>query len=277
MFPSERSCRAWRELEHSFASCFRLAARKRCSVICNDRTQLLHAYFDGELDIVRSLEFEKHLKACRGCAQELASLQALRKGMLSERLYQNAPADVEARLRAGGESLPTAGQAARFGPKQTAESRRLIEWLAVAAAVIIAVFIGSRLTLRGVERNQSDLLAQEVVASHIRSLQPGHLFDVQSTDQHTVKPWFDGKLDFSPPVRDLADRGFPLIGGRLDYVGNRPVAALVYQRRKHVINVFVQPEGSGGVRDAGGYEREQFISGYNLIGWRQGDMYFYAV
>src|SRR6202042_291542 len=119
--------------------------------------------------------------------------------------------------------------------------RAILEWLPVAAAVIVAVFLGTRGIPNIGARRQADLIAQEIVASHIRSLQPGHLYDVQSTDQHTVKPWFDGKLDFAPPVVDLAPAGFPLVGGRLDYANGRPVAALVYQRQKHLINVFVWP------------------------------------
>jgi len=119
---------------------------------------------------------------------------------------------------------------------------------------------------------EQDLIAEEIVASHIRSMQPGHLYDVESTDQHTVKPWFDGKLDFAPPVINLADQGFPLIGGRLDYVGHRNVAALVYQRQKHFINVFVWPEDSKPAKTP----EVQTIQGYNLVFWSHNGMYFCA-
>jgi anti-sigma factor RsiW len=116
------------------------------------------------------------------------------------------------------------------------------------------------------------LLGEEIVASHIRSLQPGHLFDVQSADRHTVKPWFDGKLDFAPPVKDLANRGFPLIGGRLDYLNHRDVAALVYQRHKHFVNVFIWPSESEPAK----VPEMQTIQGYNVVFWWRDGMFFCA-
>jgi anti-sigma factor RsiW len=244
-------------------------------VACENKSQMLHTYFDGELDLARSIEFEEHLKTCDACGRELRALQALRKDLGSQSLYQRAPAGLATKLRAeveGGSAILDGDPAVRVA-QIPSPRRRAVEWLAVAAAVLVAVWIGARIAPRGVRMDPQELLAQEMVASHIRSLQPGHLFDVESTDQHTVKPWFDGKLDFSPPVRDEADQGFPLVGGRLDYIGQRDVAALIYQRHKHVINVFVWPDDSRAERLPGSESRQ----GYNIIFWRQGGMELCAV
>ena len=223
---------------------------------------LLHAYFDSELDLVRSLELEEHLKHCPDCAQELWSYQTLRKSFRSTELYHRAPEGLQARILA---ALPKEAKVVEMQPRH----RQVLNWLAVAAAIAVACVV----TWRAIPRPTTDLLAQEVVSSHIRSLQPGHLVDVQSTDQHTVKPWFDGRIDFAPPVKDLAEDGFPLVGGRLDYIDHRPSAALVYQRNKHLINVFVWPEVNA--RPVG--ERTANIQGYNMIFWEHGGMYFCAV
>jgi anti-sigma factor RsiW len=146
--------------------------------------------------------------------------------------------------------------------------RPVLEWFAVAAAVVVALGLGIRIIPEVLSARQGDLVAEELVASHIRALQPGHLVDIVSTDQHTVKPWFDGKLDFAPPVSDLADQGYPLVGGRLDYVGGRNVAALVYQLQKHYINIFIWPD------DGKQAKVPELISrqGYNVICRSNGDM-----
>jgi anti-sigma factor RsiW len=236
-------------------------------VACDDKNLLLHAYSDGELDLMRSLEIEEHVKTCAGCAQELREQQTLRRGIRGVNLYHRAPEALRARIvasarGAGARSRDEEAKERTGAPLIISARRRpVLEWLAVAAAILIALWLGARFVPGILNARQGDLVAQEIVASHIRSLQPGHLMDVVSTDQHTVKPWFDGKLDFSPPVRDLAEQGYPLIGGRLDYVGGRDVAALVYQLRKHYINVFVWPD------DGNKAELPQSLStqGYNVI------------
>jgi anti-sigma factor (TIGR02949 family) len=235
-------------------------------VACVNSEQILHAYFDGELDLVRSVELEEHLKTCPDCSRELRDQHAMRQSLRSSNLYERAPESLRTRIHG---ALPR-----EVRPKAISRQRRaLYEWLAVAAALILAVGFGAKVVPNIGGRGQANALVEEIAASHIRSLQPGHLFDVQSTDQHTVKPWFDGKLDFAPPVTDFASQGFPLVGGRLDYLDGRDVAALVYQRNKHLINVFIWPEQSTKAQ----LPAVQSIQGYNLIYWQHDSMNFCAV
>jgi anti-sigma factor RsiW len=227
---------------------------------------LLHGYFDGELDLVSSLEVEEHLKTCPDCAQELRSQQTLRGALHSAGLYQRAPQRLHARIQHEFGSSPQTKSATRRG--------HTLEWLALAAAVAIVALTGVRIFTGGFGmRSAEDLVAQEVLESHVRSLQLGHLTDVTSTDQHTVKPWFDGKIDFAPPVNDFAAQGFPLIGGRLDYLDRHNVASLVYQRRKHLINVFIWPDETRSDQAP----RAEIIDGYHLVHWRKSGMNFWLI
>ncbi|HEU0107098.1 MAG TPA: anti-sigma factor [Vicinamibacteria bacterium] len=226
--------------------------------------RLLEAYLDGELDLVRSLEVERHLEECEPCSAALSRHRALRSALRDASLYYEPPKRLEDRLRT---ELGKGSKAAKSGG--------LARWRWQAVAASLPVIAALAWALVAIPRGPSndELVSQEVVSAHVRSLMAQHLTDVASSDRHTVKPWFNGKLDFSPEVKDLAGDGYPLVGGRLDYIGGRGVAALVYQREKHPINVFVWPEPDARAAADG----ESSLRGYNVIRWRRSGMRYSAV
>jgi anti-sigma factor RsiW len=230
--------------------------------------RLIHPYLDGELDVVRSLEIEAHLKDCQTCAQAYDELRSLHSAISDTALRFDPRAALRNRVRSAvrDESPDESGA--------TNRSLRLSwRWMIPAVSFAVLLIVAWAVLALLNRPSTSHLIAQEIVSSHVRSLMEKHLTDVPSSDQHTVKPWFDGRLDFSPPVKDLAAAGFSLIGGRLDYIGNRPVAALIYQHRQHYINVFVWP--STGASDASG--RALVRQGYNLINWTNSGMNYWAI
>jgi len=234
-------------------------------MICQETQDLIHAYLDGELDLLRSLEVERHLQVCQPCAMGFRNHQALRSAITTGSLYYQAPADLRLRVQS---AAPRANQT------ETNPSPVLWRWLGVGAllAAVAALILALRPALT---RPPADsLMAQEIISAHVRSQMADHLTDVASSDRHTVKPWFNGRLDFSPPVTDWTEQGFPLIGGRLDYLNNRPVAALVYRRQRHIINLFIWPADQAS-QNIGMKPASQ--QGYHLIRWASGGMMFLAV
>jgi anti-sigma factor RsiW len=233
-------------------------------VNCEEIRDLLHGYLDGELDLVRSLEIEQHLEQCPTCTQTMSRYQRLRAALSDPSLYRRPAVDLRQRVLS---SLRPARNSRATSPT--------IAWrpLALAASLILAAFIGWGVARLRPTQTVEDSLAQEVISSHVRSLMAQHLEDVASSDTHTVKPWFNGRVDFSPPVKDLAEQGYPLIGGRLDYVDNRPVAALVYKRHKHVINVFIWPATS----DIEAPVRPLTRQGFHLFHWTSAGLAYWVI
>ncbi len=232
---------------------------------CERADTVVHGYFDNELDALRAAEFEAHLEQCSECVAALDALESLRSTINTAQPYEKMPASFRKKILA---DLHVKTPTAITPPRAITDWR----WLAVAAAFLLLIYGGWRFASLNHGDSRENLMASKIVDAHLRSLQPGHLEDVISTDQHTVKPWFDGKVDFAPPVRDFTEQGFPLQGGRLDVIDNRTVAALVYGRRKHVVNVFVWPTAE---KDAA--PRTGSIQGYQWIDWRKQGMEFYAV
>jgi anti-sigma factor RsiW len=230
---------------------------------CDRTDSVLQAYFDCELDASLAAEFEHHLAECADCKEALKGLQSLRASINTAELYQNAP-------NAWKQKAEKALDVSR--PVSSLPARTSWGWLALAAALALIAVMGWQIVSLRQQTDRQSALAIEVVDAHLRSLEPGHLTDVLSSDQHTVKPWFEGKLDFAPPVKDFAELGFPLRGGRLDVIQGRSVAALVYGRQKHVVSVFIWPRSE---RDTAPHSRS--YQGYQWLEWRQGDMEFCAV
>jgi anti-sigma factor RsiW len=225
---------------------------------CDRVRPLIDAYTTDELDLSAALEVSEHLEQCAVCATELKTIQDLRGVIRRPSLRYDAPPELRARLAVARQQ--NVGRHSRF--------RRL----AIAAAIAALLLLPWLGIYWNALRANTSRLADDVTSSHIRSLMSDHLLDVPSTDQHTVKPWFNGKLDFSPTVVDLASDGFPLIGGRLDYIGGRSVAAVVYKRNKHTINLFLWPTASPDSQPT-----KSRHNGYNLFIWNRAGMTCCAV
>ena len=232
---------------------------------CEHSQLELHGYLDGELDAMGATNFEKHLEDCPDCKRVLAAEESLRSALQHAALYERAPESLRKNLFGNARE-----KVAPIRPARTFSFSW--QWLAAAAVLLLSVAVGWGMWQLSQTPSSMQLVAASLVDAHLRSLQPGHLADVESTDQHTVKPWFDGRLDFAPPVRDFTSDGFPLLGGRLDVVQGRTAAALVYGRRKHIINVFVEKTPSGEAWNGFGN-----LQGYHWLAWQKDGFSFFAV
>jgi anti-sigma factor RsiW len=233
---------------------------------CEDARLLLDAHVDRELDVATDREVTRHLSECERCAREVESIRALKKA-LSESARARAPQALRRRIGNALGDSPVVDRA-----RVTRAARWLPRSSAIAIPAAIAAVLALLLMPRMFRVDQGDFLVREVVAAHVRSTQVDHLTDVLSSDRHTVKPWFEGKIDFSPPVTDFPAKTFKLLGGRVDYLDDRPVAALVYQHGPHLINVFVWPSD--------GSERGPTLltrSGYNLDHFSHAGMNYWIV
>ncbi|HWE73844.1 MAG TPA: anti-sigma factor [Stellaceae bacterium] len=225
---------------------------------------LVQAEFDGELDAAEALRAAQHRQSCAECRDAYAQLSATHALMRESAPRHQAPENLRRAIHAG---LSVTAEAQ--------PSRRPRSWWRESVSFGLGAALAAGMAFFVIAPAQQNLL-DDVVASHVRALQPGHLEDVISTDQHTVKPWFDGRVDFAPPVKDLAAKQFPLLGGRLDYLNNRPVAALVYGSDKHLIDLYVWPVPTGG---GAGQPMPSTAtrSGYNTVHWSDNGMEFWAV
>jgi len=231
---------------------------------CASSRHLLELHLDGELSAGESAEIQEHIENCASCGGLYERLEQLQSDIRKQVTRHRAPAHLQQSIHA----------ALRKATASETTARPFYwNWMAVAASVLLVASIAWNIASLRSRDSARDILAQEVLSSHLRSLVGTHLLDVPSSDQHTVKPWFNGKLNFSPDVKDFASQGFRLVGGRIEYLDDRPVAALVYQRRQHFINLFMWPGPSS---SSSGYS-EMKRSGYNLVSWSEDGMTCWAV
>jgi anti-sigma factor RsiW len=229
---------------------------------CDECDELLDAHLDGELPIEEARDIDAHLAGCPVCAREHATRLATHQ-LVSETLVRyTAPDVLKARIRSALASPHSADPA----PRATRS------WWRLAVAGIAIAAASSLLTLAAARRTATHDVTEELLASHVRSLMPGHLIDIASTDQHQVKPWFNGRVDLSPPVPNLDSAGFPLVGGRADYIAGHQVPVIVYGRRRHIINVYAWPSAGSDPSDEAATR-----NGYHLVHWRRDGVDYWAV
>ena len=252
---------------------------------CEEATKLMDGYLDSELDPITSQKIEQHLRECPKCDQAYKIHGSLIRVIGNATPYYKVPAELREQIQSslrdavGAKDKGGSGQPGQLSvPRPQGERRPVLSqvpwnWLALAATIMLGALITAVFLPRMRPPNADQFLATQLIASHVRSLMANHLMDVPSSDQHTVKPWLDAKLDFAAPVADLSSQGFPLIGGRLDYLNNHSVAALVYQKRKHFINLFIWPTTPEDSTAQTMVERE----GYHLVHWSDGDFTYWAV
>jgi anti-sigma factor RsiW len=226
-------------------------------MVCDDALVLLHALADGELDAGHARDVEAHVASCSRCAAELSAAREMKSALAATNLRFTAPASLRVRVEG---TIPK--------PQPVTNRRTLLKGFALGSAVSALAASGIGFVVLREARVMGD-----AISAHLRSLQGEHLTDVLSSNQHTVKPWFNGKLGLAPPVPDLTAQSFTLIGGRLDFLDGKPVAALVYRRRAHVINVFVG-QGLGAAPTS---PELQVMQGFNLLRWRDGGLNVIAV
>jgi anti-sigma factor RsiW len=233
---------------------------------CAQTRNYLHSYLDRELDPVAATAIEQHLQTCAACQHAYAQQSSLQTAVKKHAAYYQASDALARRIRAG-----VSGAA---GTKPVRGTPPRWQWLQLGAAVAATAVVSWTAAIQWESAARDETIVDEVIASHARSSLTGHLADVASSDQHTVKPWLSSKLDVSPPVPDLTTAGYPRIGGRLDYLDHRPVAALAYRHRQHVINVFIWPDPKSGAAIS-----MQTVSrqGYNLLHWRDAGMNFWMI
>jgi len=237
-------------------------------MVCRESLALIDTSLDRELDPQTDLALMQHLDTCAGCRAAYDNEKSRRNLVRTELPYYRGPDDLAARMRnavTNANSPPLASAPRSFRLRYAAVT-------ALAVVMAIAAFMLGRLSMAPVLQAP---IAQEVVACHVRSMMASHLVDVISTDRHTVKPWYSGKLNFSPPVVDLSSRGYKLTGGRMDYVDGHPVAALVYRYRKHIINVFIWPSDGQAMTDK--TRVKETLQGYNVLHWNDQGMTWWAV
>ena len=232
---------------------------------CRETQERIHGFVDSELGLVWNLEMEHHIHECPSCSGAHERLRAMHTVLSDNSLYFQLPAGLQDRLRTRLRKVSSVeGSVRTISPTWRG--------IGMAAALVLCIAGTWQVAITTQRSSTTETIGQEVVTSHVRSLMATHLTDVPSSDQHTVKPWFNGKLDFSPVVADFADHGFVLDGGRLDYLGKRAVAALVYRRRQHVINLFIWPTSQP---DASIWTFDR--QGYHVFNWNKYHVTYWAV